>query len=92
MVSTLFVLLVVSGFIIYIMRPEERVRALRLAVAGTRNALKAIGYAKVAAIEDLHRPDSFRDALRARTPWAVVTPALVVVNVTIFMRMIFDAG
>ena len=92
MASTLFVLLVVFGFVVYMMRPDERARALRLTVAGIRNALRAIGYAKDAAIEDLHRPDPFRDALRTRTPWAVVTPALVVLNVTIFMRMVFDAG
>ena len=92
MASTLFVLLVVSGFIIYMMRPDERVRALRLTVAAIRSGLRAIGYAKDAAIEDFQRPDAFRDALRARTPWAVVTPALVALNVTIFMRMVFDAG
>jgi len=74
------------------MTPEERARALRATVSAIRYALTAIGYAKDAAIEDLHRPDPFRDALRERTPWAVVTPALVIVNLSIFMRMLFDAG
>ena len=56
MASTLFVFLVVSGFIIYMMRPDERVRALRLAVAAIRSGLRAIGYAKDAAIEDFKGP------------------------------------
>jgi rhomboid protease GluP len=90
--STLFFLSVVVGFVFYLMRPEERARALRVGMAAIRSALIAIGYAKDAAIEDLRRPDPFRHALRARTPWAVVTPGLVVLNIAIFARMIFDEG
>jgi membrane associated rhomboid family serine protease len=90
--STLFFLSVVVGFVFYLMRPEERARALRVGMAAIRSALIAIGYAKDAAIEDLRRPDPFRDALRARTSWAVITPALVVLNVAIYTRMIFEEG
>lgn len=92
MTSTLFFLVVVIGFVIYMMRPDERVRTLRIAVALLRHGLDALGYAKDAAIEDLRRPDPFREALRARTPWAFVTPVLVFLHVMIFMRMVFDAG
>jgi membrane associated rhomboid family serine protease len=36
--------------------------------------------------------DQFREALRARTRWAVVTPALVVVNVAVFVLMLWVPG
>jgi rhomboid protease GluP len=82
---TIFVLLILLGFAFYVMSPEERVRAIRAALA-------ALVQAKDAAIEDLQRSEPFRDALRARTPWALATPGLVALNVVVFIWMAFDAG
>jgi rhomboid protease GluP len=87
--STLFFLVAVTAFTIYVMSPEERARILRVVLAALG---AAFGYARDAAIEDLQRSDPFRDALRARTRWALLTPALVALHVMIFFRMIFDAG
>jgi membrane associated rhomboid family serine protease len=81
----IFVLLVLAGFAFYVMSPEERVRALR-------NGRAALGHAREAAIEDLHRREPFRDALRERTPWALVTPGLIGLNFLVFFSMAFDEG
>jgi rhomboid protease GluP len=82
---TIFVLLVLLGFAFYVMSPEERVRAIRTGLA-------ALSQAKDAAIEDLHRSEPFRDALRQRTPWALVTPGLLVLNLLVFLWMAFGEG
>ncbi len=85
MIYIIFVLLVLGGFAFYLMSPEERVKAIRAGLA-------ALVQAKDAAIEDLQRREPFRDALRERTPWALVTPGLIALNVVLFVRMVFDAG
>ena len=80
----LFVIVVVS-FALYSMKPEERVHALRLAVAVIRQ-LKGL------ASRQLDQPDPLADALRARTPWPFVTAALVLVSVVTFFRMALADG
>lgn len=85
MVPTLFCLLIIFGFAFYVMTPAERGRLLRAVLAVIRQIVEAARHG---------RPECkpFRDALRARTPWALLTPALVVVNATIFVFMVFDPG
>jgi membrane associated rhomboid family serine protease len=77
--------MIVSGFVFYRMTPEERESLLR-------NGLAAFLRLKNASAHGLRECEPFRDALRARTPWALVTPTLVALNVTIFVFMLFGAG
>jgi membrane associated rhomboid family serine protease len=80
----LFTLTVVGGFALYVMKPEERVRLLHKVIA----AAQPLASAAAPRAEE----QAFREALRARTPVAVVTPALVILNVMMFMRMLLGAG
>ena len=80
----LFTLAVVGGFAIYVMKPEERVRLLRRVIA----TLQPVAGAAAPRAEE----QAFREALRARTSLVVVTPALVSLNVVMFLRMLVGAG
>lgn len=81
----LFFLTVLAGFTLYIMSPEERRRLLR-------NAVRIGLFMKDGAVRVHSTRDPFHDALRSRTPWPIVTPAIVVLNVVIFVRMLFGDG
>jgi len=81
----LILLIVVAGVALRAMSAEERARLGRAVLAAIREARDVVA-------ERRRQPEPFRDALRARTPWAIVTPALVVLNTTIFVRMLFDSG
>jgi membrane associated rhomboid family serine protease len=78
-------LLIISGFVLYRMTPEERESLLRAVLVAFRRV-------KNASSHGLQECEPFRDALRARTPWVVVTPTLVALNVAIFVFMLFGAG
>src|SRR2546423_778101 len=80
----LIALLAVGGVALYVMTPPERVRLLRRAI----ETLQPVASAAAPRAEE----QAFREALRARTSMAVVTPALVFLNVLMFMRMLFGAG
>ena len=81
----LILLLVLAGVALSAMSAEERARLGRTALAAIREARDVVA-------ERRRQPAPFRDALRARTPWAIVTPALVALNMAIFVRMLFDGG
>jgi membrane associated rhomboid family serine protease len=76
-------LLIVLGLAFHVMSPEQRSRLARAVLAAARH---------VKGEATRRRPDSFKDALRERTRWAIVTPALVALNVTIFVFMLAGAG
>jgi len=78
-------LLILAGFALYVMTPEERARLVRAVLAAIRQV-------KDAATQDHPELEPFRDALRARTRWALVTPVLVALNATVFVYMLFGAG
>ena len=80
--GTILVLVIIIGLGLKISTPEQRARIVRTVVLGVRQA-------KDASKKDR---DPFRDALRERTPRALVTPALVALNVTIFVFMLLGAG
>lgn len=65
--------------------PDERVRLARAVLAAIRQVKDGATHRRLEL-----KP--FRDALRARTHWALLTPALVALNVTIFVYMLFGAG
>jgi membrane associated rhomboid family serine protease len=82
---TFIILLAVSGILAYRMTsPEDRARYLDIAIGIARRL-------KVAATQRLQEPDPFRDALRARTPRLVITPAIAAINVAVAVCMLFAA-
>lgn len=82
---TLFVLLVIGAYGVYVMTPEERLKLARRGEGVGRQGLQA-------AIDRYRTPEPFRDALRARTPWALVTAAIVFANLTVALLMSAAAG
>ncbi len=74
------VLLVLGGVAAYVMSPDERTRA-------ARTALRLIEDVWFAFQDERAKPDPFRDALRARTRWPVVTWLIVAANVLVFIAM-----
>ena len=81
----LILLIVIGGVALKAMSAEERARLGRTVLAAIREARDVVA-------ERRRQPEPFRDALRARTRWTIVTPALVALNTTIFVRMLFDSG
>jgi rhomboid protease GluP len=78
-------LLVVLGFAVYVMNQEERVRLMRAGLA-------LVGQAKNVAVAGPHGYEPFQAALRERTPWVLVTPALIALNAAVFVCMHFSPG
>jgi membrane associated rhomboid family serine protease len=54
--------------------------------------LTRIGRVKDAATRQRPELAAFRDALRARTPWTPVTPAIAALNAVVFVMMLFGHG
>lgn len=69
---------VVGGYVVYVMRPDERRRVLVAADECLASGLNAIQRRR-------HEPDAFREALRARTRRPLATVAVVLINVAIFV-------
>ncbi len=78
-------LLVVVGFVIRSMTPEDRERYLQTAIAIARHIKREITRPR-------HELEPFREALRARMPRVLATPALIAINVAVFGGMLFGAG
>ena len=79
--TTLLAFLVLAGVACHVMTPEERERLARGARARLLRLLEAATNASPAGAP-------LRDALRARTRWPLVTPALVAVNAAVFLLML----
>lgn len=77
--------LIVLGVAAYVMSGEERKRLIQAALVSVRGALKE-------AAKRRPELEPFRDALRARTSWVIVTPALVALNAMMFVLMLFGTG
>ena len=78
----MFALLVIAAVALYFMTGEERARLVRWIVVRLR--LAQDGAHSLRTI--MHEP--LQDTLRQRTPWAVVTPALVGINIAVFAMML----
>jgi rhomboid protease GluP len=74
----LLAVVVLGGFAIYVITPEERLRLLGGGLSAFRSAAEVV---------NRHLRDPFSDALRARTPWPIVTPAFLALNIGIFIAM-----
>lgn len=81
----LFVVLVIGGVAYMVTTPEDRTRA----VAAAHVHLQP-WYAERELCNVATAP--FREALRARTPWAIVTPTIVGINAAVFIFMLFGSG
>jgi rhomboid protease GluP len=85
----LLFLLVVAGLALYVMTPEERLRLLAFAKAFVRAlAREGIDW----AVRHRAKRGPFGDALLERTRRLAVTPAIVIVNVAIFLGLLFGSG
>jgi membrane associated rhomboid family serine protease len=84
-VSFLVLLAVLGGLAYRGTSPEERERYLAIAMRFVRRL-------KVAITEPGPEHESFRDALRARTSHALITPAIVLFSATIVGGMLFGAS
>jgi rhomboid protease GluP len=81
----LLFLLAVAGLALYVSTSEERVRFLRF-VAGTQaRCLPVLRHFNAAH-------GAFGTALRARTPWLVVTPLIVVASLGTFVARLVGTG
>jgi membrane associated rhomboid family serine protease len=76
----LLVILVLGGYALYTMSPDERTRLKERVIAMAWRA-------RDEAARRHAEPEPFRDALRERTPWPLVMPALLAVNVIVFLMM-----
>lgn len=85
MLTLFFVLIVAAGIGYVVTTPEEHVRALALLRQYTKPLRAEIERCQVATAP-------FREVLRTRTPWVVVTPTIVGLNVAVFILMGFGEG
>ena len=76
----LIAILVLGGYALYTMSPEERTRL-------KERLVETAWRARDEAARRHAEPEPFRDALRERTPWPLVMPVLVAVNVLVFLAM-----
>lgn len=78
MTHFLFLILVFLGIAVYFMTPDERIRLLRIIVAALRKVKEVV------TLEGLQSGEFF-NALCARTPRVVATPALIALSAITFM-------
>src|SRR5437868_4956663 len=81
----LFAVIVIVGYVVYAMNPEERLRAIR----GARGMVEPLWHAYYRWHS---RPDEFRETLKARTRVPFVTMAVVLINVVLFVSMLMGQG
>ena len=81
----ILLLLVFGGVAFKITAPADRAKYLGMVLDFVRQL-------KVAAMQPRPENESFRGALRARTPQLVVTPALLTINAAVFTAMLFGLG
>jgi membrane associated rhomboid family serine protease len=78
-------LLVVVSLALYVMTPEERLRLLTLAKAIVRRAIEV-------GVHHWKKREPYDDALAERTRLLLITPAIAVANVGIFLGLLFGDG
>ncbi len=78
-------LIVIAGYVAYVMRPEERRRVIAI-------ARRIAGAAWDEYCHWRSRPDAFRDALSARTRAPFLTAVVVLLNLLIFGLMLIGNG
>jgi membrane associated rhomboid family serine protease len=81
----LVVALVVGGYAIHVMTPDERKKALR-------SLEDKFWVANDAAVKIRSQDEPFRIVLKARTPLPLAVPAILGLNVLVFTAMLFSSG
>lgn len=81
----LLIILVLGGYAIYVMSPEERLRAAKRLEGLVRDGADVLAERRAV-------PEPFRDALRARTPWAYATAAVIGLMTLAWMLMTLGGG
>jgi membrane associated rhomboid family serine protease len=76
----LLVILVLGGYALYTMNADERTQLKERIVTAAERARKDAERRRA-------EPEPFRDAIRERTPWPLVMPVLVAVNLLVFLGM-----
>ena len=85
MFTLLLVVLVVGGYAVYVMTPDERLKALRFLE-------QRFWMANDAAVKVRAHDEPFRAVLKARTPLPIVVFAIVGLNVLVFLAMLVSSG
>lgn len=83
---SLITVAVLAAFAFYVMTPEERLRLARAVLLPFSTGVNA------AAERATKRADPFTDALRERTRYALVTPAIAGINIMVFLVMAVGPG
>src|SRR6266508_5288054 len=81
----LIAVIVIVGYVVYAMSPEERVRAIEAARGMVETSWDAYWRRR-------SRPDAFREVLTARTRVPFVTLAVILINVVVFVSMLIGHG
>jgi len=82
--TTWLVILFVAGYAVYVMTPEERLKVWR-------SVETKYWIANDAAAKALPRDEPFRAVLRARTPKPLFVPAIIGVNLLVFIGMLLSS-
>ena len=78
-------LAVLGAFAFYVMKPAERIRFIRAAADAVQHATGSVA-------RRTSKVDPFQEALRARTPEALIVPSVVTANAAVFMAMLVGSG
>lgn len=78
-------LIVLAAATLYLLTPDERRRLGRALNEAAGDALRN-------TLRGVPEDEAFRTALRERTRWAVVVPALIVLDVAVFARAVWAPG
>jgi membrane associated rhomboid family serine protease len=82
---TMIAVLVLLGAAYYFTTSEEKARGLRASLRVIRQVADLTPHLRT-------DPGPFGDALRERTRWVLVTPGLIVLNIALFVSILFGAG
>ena len=85
MLTMLVVALVVGGYAVHVMTPDERKKALR-------SLEDKFWVANDAAVKIRSQDEPFRLVLKARTPLPIAVPAILALNVLVFTAMLLSSG
>jgi membrane associated rhomboid family serine protease len=84
MALTVLGLLIVVGVVFKMMTSEERERNLRNVIT----FLKEVKH----ALRERPEEQSFNTAIKERMPWPIVTPAILLLNIALFLVMVLGSG
>ncbi len=84
MFTSLLVLIFIGGYAVYVMKPDERLKAWR-------SVEDKLWIANDAAAKVRAQDEPFRAVLKARTPTPIFVPAVIALNLFVFTAMLFSS-